>query len=87
MLNDVRRRDVVHAQAGGVTYKDHTPAYVQGGLKAPELEDPREAILRHAGKTDGVFSRLTAAYQATQPVPIFAPDEEDEGEEEEEDGA
>lgn len=55
----------------------------KGGLVGVEEEmDPREAILRHAGKEDEI-SRLTAAYQKTQPQPIFAEpsDEEEEGEE------
>jgi hypothetical protein len=54
----------------------------KGGLVGVEDEmDPREAILRHAGKQDDI-SRLTAAYAKTQPKPIYAEasdDEEGEG--------
>jgi hypothetical protein len=56
----------------------------KGGLVGGEEEmDPREAILRHAGKQDEI-SLLTSAYAKTQPAPIYADaseDEEDEGEE------
>lgn len=44
--------------------------------------DPRESILRHADKEDDI-SMLTAAYNKTQPTPIFAePEPESSGEEE-----
>jgi hypothetical protein len=52
----------------------------RGGLVGVDDEmDPREAILRHGGKEDEI-SQLTAAYNKTQPKPIFAEasDEEDE---------
>ncbi|KAI8469749.1 MAG: WD40-repeat-containing domain protein [Monoraphidium minutum] len=49
-----------------------------GGLVGVEEElDPRESILRHAGKED-VISHLTAAYEKTQPKPIFAEPSDDE---------
>lgn len=44
--------------------------------------DPREALLRHADKTDDAISRLTAAYAKTQPTPVFAEPEPDEDEDE-----
>ncbi|GBF89454.1 hypothetical protein Rsub_02026 [Raphidocelis subcapitata] len=54
----------------------------KGGLVGGEEEmDPREAILRHAGKEDEI-SMLTAAYAKTQPAPIYAEpsDDEEDGE-------
>jgi hypothetical protein len=53
----------------------------RGGLVGVEEEmDPREAILRHAGKEDDI-SRLTAAYAKTQPKPIYAePSDDEDGE-------
>lgn len=53
----------------------------EGGLVGVDEEmDPRESILRHAGKEDEV-SLLTKAYAKTQPKPIYAEpsDDEDEG--------
>ncbi|KAL6753523.1 WD40 repeat-like protein [Haematococcus lacustris] len=50
----------------------------KGKLKPPDLTmDPREAILRHAGKKD-VFSQFTAAYKETQPEAIYAVSEDEE---------
>lgn len=43
-------------------------------------QDPREAILRHAGKASEEFSGYTAAYKKTQPKPIYAQEEEEEQE-------
>jgi WD40 repeat protein len=44
-------------------------------------EDVRAAMLRHpTGGGGDAFSRLTAAYAKTQPKPIFAEEEEEEGE-------
>ena len=44
-----------------------------------ETEDPREALLKHADKTDE-FSSYTNAYQETQPKPIWAEEEPEEEE-------
>jgi hypothetical protein len=53
----------------------------RGKLVGTEEElDPREAILRHAGKEDEI-SQLTAAYRKTQPKPIFADPDPEEDEE------
>lgn len=50
----------------------------KGGLVGVDEEmDPREAILRHAGKEDEI-SRLTAAYAQTQPKPIYAEASDDD---------
>ncbi|PNW83794.1 hypothetical protein CHLRE_04g217750v5 [Chlamydomonas reinhardtii] len=55
----------------------------RGGLMAPEQEmDPREAMLRHADKAKDEFSAWTAAYRSTQPQPMYAQEEPEEGEEE-----
>ncbi|KAG2425173.1 hypothetical protein HXX76_013927 [Chlamydomonas incerta] len=55
----------------------------RGGLMAPEHEpDPREAMLRHADKAKDEFSAWTAAYRTTQPKPMYAQEEAEEGEEE-----
>eukprot|EP00195_Chlamydomonas_chlamydogama_P015841 CAMPEP_0202913062 /NCGR_PEP_ID=MMETSP1392-20130828/59433_1 /ASSEMBLY_ACC=CAM_ASM_000868 /TAXON_ID=225041 /ORGANISM="Chlamydomonas chlamydogama, Strain SAG 11-48b" /LENGTH=510 /DNA_ID=CAMNT_0049604183 /DNA_START=1 /DNA_END=1533 /DNA_ORIENTATION=+ len=52
----------------------------KGKLNAvDEMQDPREALLRHADKKDE-FSLFTAAYKATQPKPIYAQEEEEEEE-------
>ncbi len=53
----------------------------RGKLVAPKDElDARAALLRHADTTDDSISRLTQAYQKTQPKPIFAEsDDEEEG--------
>jgi hypothetical protein len=40
---------------------------------------------RHADKQDDI-SMLTAAYRKTQPTPIYAVSDDEEGEEEEEEG-
>ena len=45
-------------------------------LDKPEEEDIRGRFLRHEGKTD-TFSKFTAAYQETQPKPLYAEEEED----------
>ena len=45
--------------------------------------DPREAILRHGDKATTEYSAWTAAYSKTQPTPIFAQEEEEDKEEDE----
>ena len=53
---------------------------IQGKLNSvDETEDPREALLKHADKTDE-FSSYTNAYQETQPKPIWAEEEPEEEE-------
>ena len=47
-------------------------------IAVDESQDPREALLKHADKDDE-FSSFTAAYAKTQPKPIFAQEEEEEG--------
>lgn len=52
-----------------------------GMLHNPDEEDVRASILRHAEQgEDPRFAAYTAAYNETQPVPIFAkPDEDEDG--------
>eukprot|EP00878_Enallax_costatus_P028867 GHUV01031219.1.p1 GENE.GHUV01031219.1~~GHUV01031219.1.p1 ORF type:complete len:171 (+),score=55.85 GHUV01031219.1:560-1072(+) len=53
----------------------------RGKLVSTDAEmDPREAILRHGDKKGDAVSLLTAAYNKTQPKPIFAEPEPDEDE-------
>lgn len=55
----------------------HLLQKAEGVLFRDTKVDPREAILRHAEATkDPVYSR---AYQKTQPKPIFAEEEDEEG--------
>jgi len=66
---------------GGTLLTQHLMR-TRGGLVGVDEEmDPREAILRHGNKDDQIC-QLTAAYHKTQPVPIFAEESEEEGEEE-----
>lgn len=65
---------------GGTLLTQHL-LKTRGKLKAADKEmDPREAILRHAGKTED-FKSFTNAYAATQPKPIFSQPDDDEDEE------
>jgi hypothetical protein len=48
-------------------------------LDKPAEEDIRGRFLRHEGKTDS-FSKFTAAYQETQPKPLYAAEEEEDAE-------
>ena len=43
----------------------------QGGIVNPKEQDPRQAFLQHANKTDE-FNRFTAAYAKTQPQGMCA---------------
>ena len=49
-------------------------------MRKPEDEDVRAKILRHEGNTDQ-FKRLTAAYETTQPKPVYAPEEKEDEDE------
>ena len=54
-------------------------AVVQGLIRKPEDEDVRAKILRHEGNSDQ-FKQFTAAYNKTQPKPMYAEEEKEEEE-------